>query len=89
MAMERYELTGGDERIAAMVEAAKGGEDVTITRDGAVVARVVVPVAPVKQPTPTGSIDLEAIEALHAALPAGIKGGDGSLVRQMRDMDDR
>ncbi|MEG3165593.1 hypothetical protein U1701_13420 [Sphingomonas sp. PB2P19] len=85
--MERYELTGDDTRLAAMVAAAEGGEDVTITRDGAVVARVVVAPAVSVEPEPRRSIDLEQLRALRATI-SWREPDAAALIREMREADD-
>ena len=82
--MERYDVSEGD-RFAEMVSAAQAGAEVEITKNGAVVARMLPPVA---SPSPGGQAFLARLAELHKKLPPEIMGGDAAAeIRAMRDED--
>ena len=88
--MERYEI-GGDERLAALVEAAERGEEAVFTRSGEVVAAVKPRVAELRTRDggePQRGIDWELLRQLHDSVPSAAQGGGAALVREIRDMDE-
>ena len=85
--MERYEI-GDDERLAAMVAAARRGEEAAFTQDGTVVAVIEPRTASLRTREggePKREIDWDALKRLHASLPDSAKGGGAALIREMRD----
>ena len=89
--MERYEI-GDDEQLAAMVEAAKRGEEALFTKDGAVVGSLspqsVPSVGEISNQALPAAVALTKLRAVHAALPPAWRGTDAAaLIREMRDKD--
>lgn len=85
--MERYEI-GDDERLAAMVAAARRGEEAAFTQDGTVVAVIEPRTSALRTRdggVPKHEIDWDVLKRLHASLPDSAKGGGAALIREMRD----
>jgi prevent-host-death family protein len=79
--MEGVNLSDAKARLSELVERAQGGEEVTITRRGKPVAKIV------SIETPRKPIDLAALRALTAKMPM-YEDPDGlSFVERMRRED--
>jgi prevent-host-death family protein len=79
--MDAVNLSDAKARLSELVERAEGGEEVTITRRGKPVARIVAIDKPRK------SLDIEALRALRAKIPM-YEDPDGlSFVERLRRED--
>jgi prevent-host-death family protein len=76
--MDAVNLSDAKARLSELIDRASEGEEVTITRRGRPVARLV----PVE--TPRQAIDLEALRRLRASMPMSDVSGV-EIVREMRD----
>lgn len=81
--MERFDI-GNDERLSAVANAVERGQEVLLTRNGAVIAEV-VPALRTFEDGPAQPFDLEKLKALGDELPPAFRVNDAAaLVREMR-----
>ena len=79
--MSSVGLADAKARLSALIDQVAAGDTVTITRRGKAIARL----TPI-QDAPRKPVDLEALRALTAAMPAQDEGA-AAFVRAMRDGD--